>query len=529
MTPVRLTRRQMLRLGAGSAVGALLAACGGDGRSMLAPIPDTPAGKRAGNLRVGVPSPSRDPVVFANLVYSRLVVLDPRRNAVYGDLAEAVEVASDGLEVRFRLRDGLRFHPDAAGLAAALTAEDVKRDFAARAQAGEYLFAQGIERVEAPDLQTVVLRMRAPFSLLFDYLADASIAGIRSTARYTRVDAPLGSGPFVPATREAIGIAMVANPLYHRKRVPLLEQVQVFDGGPPRDVATAVADGELGVGLHAPDAKPADAGHGHVVTARRISRRMRGLGFSLMPQKGTAQTRSIPAFQDERVRRAASLALDRQVLIALDGGVLTGPVGPAHSADALSDEELRKHPLYRHDPAEAKRLLDAAGKSGLAFTLEGANRPAARLLAQAVEGQLREVGFVPQARLLPVADWELAVLAGDFVAGIVEFDELRTPDLGLRMHVSGGLSGKFSPWGYSNPLYDAAARKVFAEVNPTARAQRSREAQRVLLDAVPAMFPLSAAPDYASLAPELRGFEFDAFEFNESWLGTQWRLESTTR
>lgn len=528
MTAPRYSRRRMLRLGAGTALGAWLAACGGSGLGILAKPPEVPGGKRAGSLRISVPLASADPVVLPNLVYSRLVTLDPRRNALYGDLAESVEVTLDGLEVRFRLRDGLRFHADAAGLAAALTAEDVRRDFAVRAAAGEYLFAKAIERVDIPDIRTVVLRMRAPFNRLFDYLADASIAGIRSSARYSRVDAPIGSGPFVPATREAIGVALVANPLYHRKPLPLLEQVQVFDGGPSRDVAAAIADGELGIGIYATDTKPQD-GHGQVVTAKRVSRRMRSVGFSLLAQKGTAQTRAIPAFQDERVRRAASLAIDRQFLIAMDGSALTGPVGPAHAAEALPEDELRKHPLYRHDPEQAKQLLDAAGKSGLGFALEGSNRPAIRAMAQAVEGQLRVAGFAPRVRLMPAADWEPSFLAGDFEAAIVELDELRTPDIGLRLHVSGGLSGTFSPWGYSSPVYDAAARKVFTELNPAIRAQRSREAQRALLDAVPAMFPLAAPPDYASLSPELRGYEFDAFEFNESWLGAQWRLESGKR
>src|SRR5205823_1594608 len=128
---------------------------------------------------------------------------------------------------------GVRFHPNKDNLAASLTAPDVRRDFAARGESGEYLFAAAVDRVEAPDLQRIVLKMRAPFSLLFDYLADASTGGIRSLERYRDIPAPIGSGPFVPVTREELGVAFVANPLFFRKNEPQLDRVQLIDGGPP--------------------------------------------------------------------------------------------------------------------------------------------------------------------------------------------------------------------------------------------------------------------------------------------------------
>ena len=180
--------------------------------------------------------------------------------------------------------------------------------------------------------------------------------------------------------------------------------------------------------------------------------------------------------------------------------------------------------LYQHDPAEARKLLDAAGIPELAFALEGASRPQTREVLQLMEKQLREVGFAPRPRLLPVADWERLFLAGDFVVALVEFAELRTPDLGLRLCMSGGLSGTFSLWGFSSPAFDAAARKAFAEIDPKRRGERSRAAQRVLLDEVPPLLPLTSPPDYATVAPSVQGFEFDAFEFNTTWNAAAWRL-----
>jgi peptide/nickel transport system substrate-binding protein len=523
-------RRALIRLGAGSALGALLAACGGDDGSVLTDAPKAPSGARAGNVRIGYAAPTGDPVGMLDAVYSRLVVLDPRKGRVYGDLAQEFELSDGGLTARIRVRDGLRFHPDRQNLASAITAQDVRRDFAGRAQSGDYLFAAAIERLEATDLQTLVLKLRAPFSLLFDYLADATTGGVRAPARYEAIGEPLGSGPFVPVAHEALGTSLVANPLFYRKNLPMLERVQIIDGAPPHDMAAAVAAGELEIAMHPTDSSEQARALAGATIVKRTSRRMRCLGFSLASQKGGGvQSKAVPAMQDARVRRAVSIALDRKAIAALDDGQVCGPIGPAHSNDALSADELEKHALYRHNPGEARALLDAAGQRELSFALEGANRPQTRAVAQLVEKQLRDVGLAPRVRLLPAHDWEQLFLAGDFEGALVELEELRTPDLGLRLHMSGGVSGSFSVWGFSSPKFDAAARAAFAAVDIEERGERSRAAQRVLLDEVPAMFPLSAPPDYATVAEDLRGFDFDAFEFNLGWLSAEWRLERGKR
>src|SRR6185436_417448 len=72
-----------------------------------------------------------------------------------------------------------------------------------------------------------------------------------------------------------------------------------------------------------------------------------------------------PPFSDVRVRQAISLAIDRQALIdsTLEGvGVSNGPVPAALSDWALPIDQLGDGArYYRYDPAEAKRLLAAAG------------------------------------------------------------------------------------------------------------------------------------------------------------------------
>src|SRR5690606_6908285 len=100
--------------------------------------------------------------------------------------------------------------------------------------------------------------------------------------------------------------------------------------------------------------------------------------------------------------------------------------------------------------------------------------------------------------------------------------ELVTPDLGLRLHTSEGIEAGYSLWGYSNPVYDAAVREALSALAPAARAERSREAQRALFEDVPAMFPIAAPNEVASLRNGIEGFEWDAYDFNRRWLAARW-------
>ncbi len=506
-------------------MGALFVGCGDAG--LLASDPQAPSQPRAGTLRIADGLASQSPVGPPGLVYSCLVAYDPRHSRVHGDLARHVEI-DESLAVSIKLRDNIRFHPDAQNLAAALTAQDVQFDFQERTASREYLFSEVIERVEVPDIETVVLRLRAPFSLLWNYLADPMSASIRSQVRYGVVDARLGSGPFVPASHDAAGVGLAANPVFYRSDQPLLEGLFVANPAGGGDLDAAFVAGEFDVRLHPRDAGPGAAGvRAGATVSKRPSRRMRGLGLSLFPQKkgaGGGNVRFVAAFQDARVRRAIALALDQSAIAAVDGGVLSGPVGPAHGGDALPEADLLQHPLYQRNVEEARQLLAAAGQSELGFAIEGPNTTTMRAIAGLIDTQLREAGMTPRVNLLPPNDWEPLLLAGDFEAALFELEDLRTPDIGLRLHLTGGLTGDFSLWGYSDPVFDAAARAVFTETDPEQRAEQSRKAQTVLLEQVPAMFSLPTPPEYASLAEHVRGYEFDAFEFNERRLSSQWRV-----
>ena len=531
-TPSRLTRRDVLRLG-GAALSGLAAAaligCGGDddddgeeggGRSLLAPDTPIPANLVSGVLRVGVVG---TPEVPRELTYAGLVAVDPRTAEIHGDLAERVE-QPDPLTITFRLRENANFHPNSSGESQPITAAEVANDFEVRGAAQEFLFGDAVASIETPDAQTLRIQLAAPYAVLFELLGDPVAAGIRARAP-SDLGLPLGSGPFVPTRREDGGLSLLAHPAYHLLGLPVLDEVRIISASRDRALDAAFESGSLDLRAHVSGSVLAEATtRDDAVVATRSSRRVRGLGLSLVGAKNGVAVRSHPAFQDPRVRRALALSLDQEALAAIGDSQLAGPVGPGHAADALPPNELGGHSLYRRDLREARKLTEAAGYSPLIFHLEAPRQQPLRGLAQMIAQQLREGPFLPQLELVEEEQWQRDVAAGDFESVVVELEPLRTPDLGLRLHLSAGLEGTFSPWGYSNPFYDEAVRQTLLAVDPAERAELARGAQRLLLDDVPALLPLPEPVDRVSLAGAVGGYEYDAYEFNERALSPAWNL-----
>ncbi|MGE3960287.1 MAG: ABC transporter substrate-binding protein [Dehalococcoidia bacterium] len=541
----RYSRRRFLRFGATAMTGvgfAALIGCTSDDAGSTS-TPSVTATETDDRIRVRVASSATrapgaptelslgvtddevgadglDPISRA-LTYSRLVGFDPRTASIYGDLAAEVELP-EPLVVRLRLREGAFFHPDASGTASPITADVVKRDLETRRDEGTFLFTEVVDAIEAPSASDVILRLKAPFSLLFEYLARTD-ASIRSTQDYGGLIAPIGSGPFLPTGLNRDALVLRPNPLAgnDEARVSQLRVRRVAQTG---DLDALFLQREIDIREH-PDQRSREVASGREdrIELSRPRHRMRGLALSLLAPRDQASASVVEAFRDARVRRAVSIALDRQALLAADAGLLSGPVGPSFAGDALPAVELEAHPLYQRSPAEATKLLDAAGYGDLELRLSHSDSPFMFTLARAAADQLIGAGIGVRLVGRPQQEFETSFLAGDFEAAFFELDRLGSPDIGLRLHTSGGLEGDRSPWGYSNPVYDAKVREALSQIDPADRTRHSREAQRLLLDDVPAMLPLTAPLEFASVRRGVSGYEFDAYDFNAGTLARFWQ------
>ena len=555
----RYSRRAALRSGAWTAGGLLLASCipGGDeevepadargeetaapadaarstptpspastaSSSLLAdelPLPDAERGvMRQGVAGEAVPPPA--------LGQARLVAVDPRSSEIHGDLALRIEQAGP-LDLVVQLRPDAFFHPASGEREGEpVDAAAVARDFTLRAQAREFLFAGALGEIETPEADTLRLRLTAPFALLFELLGDTAIAAIRGEG-LSEFGQPLGAGPFIAERREDGGVSLRPHARYHRRGLPMLDELRIVSAEREAALDAAFESGALDIRTlqQADSAARAEQRPGARIF-ERSTRRARGLGLSLVGTKDGQRVRFHPAFQDERVRRAFFLSIDHQQLATREGdarGSAAGPVGPSFRLDALPRHEIAAHPLFSHDVAEARKLLAAAGVPNLAFAVEAPDQLALAALVRALAEQLRQGGFQPRLSLVSDEQWRRDLAAGDFEAILFELEPVRTPDIGLRLHSSAGLGG-FSPWGYSNPLYDLAIERALSALDPVERGRRARDAQRLLLNDVPALIPLPEPVERVAVSARIAGYEWDAYEFNENWQAARWGIRGS--
>jgi peptide/nickel transport system substrate-binding protein len=203
------------------------------------------------------------------------------------------------------------------------------------------------------------------------------------------------------------------------------------------------------------------------------------------------------------VRQAIACAIDRPTLIkALWRGEarIANTLLPAGHWAAASDAEL---PKYSYDVARAVALLDAAGLKPdahgvrLRFTLKTSTDETTRLVAQAMQQQMRAAGIE-----LEIRSAEFGTFYSDITRGAFQMYMLRwigsneDPDF-LRYAFA---SSSFPPKGgnrgrYSNPQVDSLLAQANAETDEAARRRDYVRVQQILardLPSIPLWYPNNA-------------------------------------
>lgn len=354
--------------------------------------------------------------------YSTLLRMDPAHYPqIMGDLAESWEV-KDNRTYIFHLYPGIRFHDGSP-----LTSTDVKvsLDRVRNPPPGVVSIRQpqfaDVTSIETPDDRTVVIRTEKPDASLLTILASPWNCIYSAKLLKENPDYPakivMGSGPF-RFVEHVAGSKWVGRRFenYFRPGLPYLDGFEAYFIS--RSVLTNALEGgqvmaEF-VGVSPVERDGLVKAMGDKIKFgenRRLSL------FQL-----TFNTTHKP-FDDIRVRRALSLAIDRwsadaqfhrTTVAGLTGGLL-----PPGSAMARSDEQLEKLPGFSHDAAaaraEARDLLKQAGQENLSFTLTNlANFNPFPAIGIYVIDQWRQVGVSVQQNTLPAPQWLAARPAGNF-------------------------------------------------------------------------------------------------------------------
>ena len=349
-----LTRRDVL-VAAGAAATAIT----------LAPywaLAATPQGQLTWGIHVSLAPTWFDPAETPGIITPFMVLFalhDAMVTPMPGQplapcLAESFSASEDGLVYEFVLRKGAKFHNGDP-----VTAEDVKYSFERYRGASHDLIKDRVAAVETPDSEQVRFLLKAPWPDFLTFYAIATGAGWIVPKKYVETvgddgfkKAPIGAGPykFVSFT-PGVELVLQAFDQYWRK-TPSVKRL-VFKSIPEETTRLAALQrGEVDIV--------------YSIRGELAEELRRTPGLTLKPVSPPApfwiyfpdQWDPKSPWHDERVRRAASLAIDREGMneaITLGYSKITGSIIP------YSFEFFWQPPLPTYDPVKSKQLLAEAG------------------------------------------------------------------------------------------------------------------------------------------------------------------------
>jgi peptide/nickel transport system substrate-binding protein len=331
-------------------------------------------------------------------------------------LAESWSATPDGLVYEFVLRNGVRFHNGER-----LTGDDVKFSFERYRGASAQLLKQKVKEVRVVDPRRVQFHLREPWpDFITFYGTTATSAGWVVPRKYVEavgedgfLKAPIGAGPyrFVSFT-PGIELTLEAFDGYWRK-VPSVKRLVLRSLPDESTRAAALKKGDVDISffLNGPVAEDVRRTPG----LKLLAVRSHGLFFLDFPDQWDAAS----PWRDQRVRKAASLSIDRRALNdaeQLGFGGLTGNIVPRSLEFALPIEP------DPYDPARARRLLAEAGYprgfEGGDFTIA----PPYESTGEAIAGYLAAVGIRTKIRTMERAaffsSWRDKKLKGLIFGGL---------------------------------------------------------------------------------------------------------------
>ena len=408
------TRRDVLALGSLGLAGAVLPSA-----RALAQSP-----KRGGTLTIrGWDPPMFDPMLTTayrvqiplSFTHSRLVrhkagpSVVPGTFPIEGDLAESWTQPNETTYV-FNLRRGVRWHPKSPVNGRELTSGDVKytieRFLTVKGNPSAYML-RAIDRVETPDALTVRIVLKEPNAWFVEMLANPmtlAIVAREAVERFgdlKKAESVVGTGPWMlDSYRPNVGLTFVRHPHYFQPGQPYIDRVEMVIDEDNASRISAFLAGKYDVGWEFPGA----IGRTDWVQIKDVLKQrrpnLRTAEFVSNVETHISMRTDQKPFNDVRVRQAISLAIDRQGIIdaILEGVGIVNPTVPAAFKEwAVPIDQLGEGARYfKHNPAEARRLLAAAGypngfPASLCFTTYGST--ALVDTAQLILRYLKEVGI----------------------------------------------------------------------------------------------------------------------------------------
>lgn len=458
---------------------------------------------------------------IAQDLFQGLTTLDPAANTIPGQ-ARSWTISSDGKRYTFTLRDNLRWSDGRA-----LTSEDFLWSFrrlfdpktAAPAVSLLYVIRNGRAvntgklpvtalGVSAPNPSTVIIDLEHPAPYLTDLLVHRAFPVPRHVIekhgkQWTRPEHIVSNGAFVfREWRPGSHVRLDRNPRFHEAATVRLDSIYHVPIEDPKSALTRYRAGELDVLVTLPSEQLAELKATYGSQLRLV--RQIGLEYLAFNTR-----RGVTA--DPRIRRALSMAIDREMLVqrvtrageppaycVVPEGVINYPRrGCADFATLPTSARL----------AEARRLLKEAGygpERPLRMRFRVNNSDTQRRLALAISAMWQPLGVRTELIGAELKAHQVAVAQGDFdVARGAWYGEDRDAISFLRLLDARSPALNIS--GYANPQYQQWLDKADASADLVARAEFLREAESLAMREQP-IAPVHVYVSRRLISPRVQGW-----------------------
>ena len=227
-----------------------------------------------------------------------------------------------------------------------------------------------IASVEATDATTVTIKLKTPFAPLTAALADR--AGMVMSPKQLQAkgddfgQAPVCVGPFKFAKRvPQNSIDLVKDPNYYDAKKVHLDRIvyRIITDGSVRAANLKSGDAQVADTLGTDDV-PSLKQDTKLSVLESPSLGYQGVTFNVGNIAGVGKptkTLDEPFAKDPRIRQAFELAIDREALVDnVFDGLFDTACGPVAPQTEFSNDALQT--CREHDPAQAKKLLQQAGR-----------------------------------------------------------------------------------------------------------------------------------------------------------------------
>lgn len=340
-----------------------------------------------------------------------------------------------------------------------------------------------VERIEAPDAQTVIFHLKEPNGGLFDNLNLGIVP--RGTDTNVAKTKPIGAGAYKVVE-------------FRTDEVVELEAFEQFHGGAPKikklsvriipDMTTMVLEQRRGTVNFTVNQIPFENVNEFEKSPKHQVIKKPGsvwqyLAFNLKD----------PTLSNVKVRRAIAHAIDRQKIVT---ELLRGHGVPTDSMFAMGHwARANNLPAYPYDPARAKELLDEAGykdpdgdgpQPRFRLSFKTSTDVEANLRAQMTQQMLQQVGIAVDIQTNEFGKFFEDISKGNFQMYSLSRNGIGDPDFFYIIFFSQNIPPEGQNRGYySNPKVDQLILEGRSTFDRAKRKQIYGEIQRIVQEDLP--------------------------------------------